>query len=162
MPTTPRESDQRSVAAADLASVESARRTAVERTRRPSWLLIAFALLMGCAFSFALLRTPLGWAVGAALFVVSMVAFVLLDARLMRRRGRLLNLGGPNALRFLLLYGAMFVLGQIQPPAGWQPWFAVGAGLLVAGMVYVNIHWHEAANARRLAEGDFERGDLMP
>ncbi len=149
-------------ARAELSAVDSARRAAVDGTRRPTWLLAAFAVVLGTAFGFALLRTPLGWVVGAVLFVVSIVGFLVVDSRLKRRRGRLLNLGGAGVLRFFVVYGVMFVIGQIDVPHAWQPWFAIAAGMLLALLFYIYLRWDDADTARRLATGNFDAADLMP
>lgn len=148
----------------DLSSVEHARQVAVERTRRPAWLLAAFAIAVGVAFGFAMLRSPWGWTVGLVLFVLTIVLFLVVDSRLRRRRGRLLDTGfrAGNALRFLAVYAAIFILGMIQPPPDWQPWFAIASGAVVAVLGYTYLRRDDAATAKRLATGDFDPGDLMP
>ncbi|MDO5736017.1 MAG: hypothetical protein Q4P15_06040 [Propionibacteriaceae bacterium] len=146
----------------ELSSLESARQAAVEATRRPKWLSILFCVTIGVAFGFALLRSPWGWTVGITVFVLGCVVFLVLDARFKRRSGRLMNLGAGGAARFLAVYGAAFVIGQIGVPGGWQPWFSIAAGALIALMGYVYLRWDEDATAKRLAAGDFDPNDLMP
>ncbi len=154
-PSGPTEAEQ-------LSSIESARRAAVASTRRPVWWCVGFALTMGLAFGVALLRSPAGWIIAAAIFVLGMVAFLVLDMRLRRRQGRLLKVNSRSTIGFLVVYATAFVLGQIQPPATWQPWFAIAAGVLFAVLSYVYLRWDDADTARRLASGDFDPSDLMP
>ncbi len=146
----------------ELSAIESARRAAVDSTRRPGWLNTLFALMLGVAFGFAVLRTPMGWIVGAVVFVLGIVGFFVIDTHLKRRRGRLLNSSGRSALRFFLMYATIFVIGMIQPPGTWQPWFAIAAGVLVATAGYIFLRWDDADTAKRLATGDFDPNDLMP
>ncbi|RMB61307.1 hypothetical protein [Tessaracoccus antarcticus] len=146
----------------ELRAIESARQAAVDSTPRPEWLNVLFALTVGVAFGFAVLRTPTGWTVGAVVFVVGLVGFLVIDTHLKRRTGGLLNVSGRNALRFFLMYAIIFVLGQIQPPISWQPWFAIAAGLSVAIAGYIYLRWDAADTAKKLATGDFESSDLMP
>ncbi len=159
--TTPA-SGARSGTQEELRAIESARQAAVDSTRRPEWLNVLFALTVGVAFGFAVLRTPTGWIVAAVVFVVGLVGFLVIDTHVKRRTGGLLNVSGRSALRFFLMYAIIFVLGQIQPPISWQPWFAIVAGLLVAIAGYIYLRWDAADTAKKLATGDFESSDLMP
>ncbi len=153
---------QETAARLELSAVDSARQAAVDGTRRPSWLIAAFAIVLGLSFGFALLRTPAGWIVGSVVFVLGMVGFLVVDHRMRRRRGRLMNFSGGNAARFLSMYAVMFVIGQLRPSDGWQPWFSIVAGAIVALMGYVYLRWDDVETARRLATGDFDAHDLMP
>ena len=151
-----------SAAERELAAIESAQQSAVDSTRRPEWVNALFALTVGVAFGCAMLRTPASWITAVIIFILGMTGFLIIDARLKRRRGRLLNLDGRSALRFFLVYGIIFVIGQVQPPDAWQPLFAVAAGAVVTGVSYLYLHWDDDATARKLASGDFDRSDLMP
>ncbi len=154
-PTGPTEREQ-------LSSIQSARQGAVSSTLRPKWWSVGFALTLGFAFGVALLRTPAGWIAGAAILVLGVVAFFVLDRRVRRRQGRLLKVNSRSVLGFFAVYAIAFILGQIRPPATWQPWFSIAAGALFALISYLYLRWDDADTARRLASGDFDPGDLMP
>lgn len=109
-----------------------------------------------------MLRTPTGLVVGASLFGMGIVGFIVIDRRLRRRRGGLLKVNGRSILAYIAVYTTVFVLGQSRPPATWQPWFALAAGVLIAGVTYIYLRWDDADTAKRLASGDFDSGDLMP
>lgn len=145
-----------------LAAVDAARESAVDSTRHPRWLFVALSLCQGIAFGFVLLRTTAGWITGASIFVVAMVAFLILNARVKRRRGRLLHDGKWSSVRFFAVFAAIFIIGQIRVPGTWQPWFAIGAGVFFALLSYGYLVWEDAAMSRRLASGDFSASDLMP
>ena len=66
---------------ANVLAIESARQAAVDRTRRPRWLVAAYSLTLGAAFGMATLRTPTAWAVAGILFVSGVVGFLALHKR---------------------------------------------------------------------------------
>lgn len=146
---------------AELSAIESARQAAVDNTQRPGWLIVAYAVTIGAAFGFWQLRTPMGWIVGSILFVLGIVGFLIINARLKRRRGLLLKFMGGSVLRSIAMVAVMFFILQIQPADSWQPWFALGVGVAFAAMGYINLRWDDADTARKLANGDFHPNDLM-
>ena len=50
---------------------------------------------------------------------------------------------------------------QVRPAEDWQPWFSIGAGVLVAGTGLAYLRLEQRYQARRLASGDYGRYDLL-
>ena len=146
----------------DLAAVDSARQSAVNGTRRPRWLTMLGATSLGMGFGLAQLDTTLGWILGVSLVVVGLVGFAVLGHLLSRRRGRLLNLSRGTGLRSVAMVATVFVVGQIPPPNGSQPWFALVLGALLSVLAYVYLSFEDSVEARKLASGNFSADDLLP
>ena len=147
---------------ANVLAIESARQAAVDRTRRPRWLVAAYSLTLGAAFGMATLRTPTAWAVAGILFVSGVVGFLIINPRLRRRKGRLLKVNGGSTVILIALIAVMVFIGQFSPADSWQPWFAIGVGVAFAAVGYLYIRWDDADTAKKLATGDFDPSDLMP
>jgi Flp pilus assembly protein TadB len=63
--------------------------------------------------------------------------------------------------RFALLYLVLVLLAMIEPPAGWQPWFALSVGVVAGAGAFVWLRWENRYQLRRLANGDYDRYDLL-
>ncbi len=146
----------------ELLAVESARQAVVDSTRRPWWLIAAYAITLGAAFGSWTLRTPTAWLVGGILFVLGIVGFIIINARLKRRRGTLLKVSGGSTLGLIAMIAVMTFIGQFPPADSWHPWFAIGVGIAFAAMGYLYMRWDDADTAKKLATGDFDPNDLMP
>lgn len=144
-------------ARAGLDAIDEARSAALATAKRPLWLYLTMCLLAGAAFGFGLLGGALGWALFWALLVV-LVALVIVDARRVRRRGRIID-ERSMGWQFLWVFGISVifaVLGSITLPAQQQAWFSLAAGVFVAGVTYGFLRWDEALMVKRLAKGDFD------
>ncbi len=143
-----------------LEQVEASRRAAAAATRRPIWIDIAMALTIGAGVTLGL--TGYGVAaitvllLGSALLVIALrrttrARGYVLDARMLRAR----------AWRFALVYALLFVLIQFEPPAPWQRWYDGAVGVAAASLAFAWLRWEEQARVRRLADGDYDRYNLL-
>lgn len=146
----------------DLAAVDAARQSAVNSARRPRWLTMLVATFLGMGFGTAQLDTTLGWILGISLMVVGLVGFAMLGHLLSRRRGRLLNVSRGTGLRSVAMVATVFLVGQVPPPDGSQPWFALGLGVLLSVLAYVYLSFEDSVEAQKLTSGDFSPDDLLP
>lgn len=147
-------------ARAALADIAATRRTAAATGRRPVWLDAVFCVGVGGVVTAGLLGHRL---IAAALLVVVVLGFQLLGVRTVRRRGKVEDMRATAARgwRFLAIYAVLFVLMQIPPPQGWQPWWALGVGAVAGVLGFVWVRWEDRYQTRRLAAGDHERYDLL-
>lgn len=147
-------------ARAALEQATEARRAAAQATRRPAWTDLTLAIVGGATVALGLL----GHRVGAVVVLVAgSAAFALLHHRVTRRRGQVIDLRAiaSRSWRFAIGYGVLFLLTQFEPPAAWQPWYALGAGVAVATGGFAWLRWDDRYQAARLAAGDFDRYDLI-
>lgn len=147
-------------ARAALKQIAESRRAAARATRRPWWTDLGLAGTAGVAVTLTLLEL---WLPAVLLWVGGAVVFALIQRRLARRRGQVVDERalGTRAWRFALAYGVLFVVLQVRPPAAWQPWYAMGAGIVAVAAGFWWLRWDDRYQARRLAAGDFDRYDLL-
>ncbi len=144
-------------AAADLGAIDEARSAALKIARRPTWLNLTLPVIVGAAFGCGVLGGVLGWAVFWVLVGVFGV-LAIVDARRVRQRGRIID-GRSMGWQFLWIFSFSIVLallGSVTLPAQQQPWFALAAGGIVAGLTFGFLRWDEAVMSKRLATGDFD------
>lgn len=146
-----------------LEQIAEVRRAAVEATRRPAWFHAVFAAITGVGVGVGTLRQPFLQLVGFAIIVIGGLLMAVMEHRKGRRRGRILDEQSIRSqpLRFFVPWLVVFGLILIRPDAGWQPWYAVGAGILVAAAGFVYLRWDERYQTRRLAAGDYDPYDLI-
>lgn len=150
-------------ARASLDDIAASRSAAVNATRRPAWLDGVLAAGTGAALGIIKIG---GWgaiAGGIVVLLVVGVVHVVLDRRLVRHRGRILDERsiGAQAATFLPMYFVVFATTLFQPDGDWQPWYSIGVGLVVALAGYVYLRVIDRYQARRLAAGDYHRHDLL-
>ncbi len=134
---------------------------AVAAARRPAWLDLALAAVLGAAIG--LLSTRLDWAVvtGIVVGVLGGLAVLLAGLPNHRRRGVLMDRRGKRA-RFGAGMACVLpvVIVHALGPTRWQPWFSILGGLLVAVVVFAAMRWEDREHARRLGEGDYDSDAL--
>lgn len=147
-------------ARASLEQVAESRRAAVRATRRPVWMDLGLALVIGAGIALGLA----GQGVAAiVVLAIGCTAVVLVQRLLVRRQGQVFDQRalGARMWRFALLYLVLFLLTMVRPPAGWQPWFAIGIGAVAAVGSFAWLRWEDRYQGRRLASGDYDRYDLL-
>lgn len=149
--------DRESGVRADLDAIGEARSAALASTKRPTWLYLATCLPMGAAFGFGMLGGTLGWSLFWVLLAI-MVVPTIIDARRVRRRGRIIDERsvGWQFLWILSISIVFAAMRWIPISSQLQPWAALAAGIFVAGLVYSFLRWDEALMSRRLLKGDFD------
>ena len=147
-------------ARASLEQITSSRKAAAEATRRPAWIDIGMSFAAGATIA---LGTAGYWVAAIVVLVVGSLAFATAMHRLARGRGQVLDQRaiGARAVRFGLLYTVLFVLGQIDAPADWQPAYSLGLGLIATVGGFAWLRWEDSYRVRRLAAGDYGRYDLL-
>lgn len=147
-------------ARASLNAAENSRRAAVTATSRPAGVDLGFAVVSGAGIALAHLGH---WP--AALFVIAVggAGVAIIQQRTTRRHGQVLDQRsvGARVWRFAIIYLVLFLLSMNDPPTAWQPWFAVGVGLLAAVGGFAWLRWDARYQGRRLASGDYDRYDLL-
>lgn len=147
-------------ARAALEQIAETRRASARATRRPWWTDLGLAVAISAAVTLALLEQ---WLPAILLWVVGAVGFTIIQRRLARRRGQVVDQRtlGARAWRFALLYAGQVVLLQFRPPAAWLLGYAVAAGMVTLASGFWWLRWEDRYQARRLAAGDFDRYDLL-
>lgn len=147
-------------ARASLDAIVESRRAAVRAARRPAGLDLALAVVVGAIATLGLLGQ---WVAVLVVVIVGLVPTVIVQHRVVRRRGQVLDQRalGARAWRFAAVYLVLALLTILDPPAAWQPWFAIGVGILAAAGGYAWLRWEARYQDRRLANGDYERYDLL-
>ncbi len=154
------ERPDRDAARASLEGIAASRRAAVDATRRPAWVDAGLASTAGVSLPAALLGH---WAIGLTILVAGSLALALAQRARTRRRGQVVDERalGARALRFFPLYLVLFVLLQVDPPASWQPWYALAVGVAAGVGGFAWLRWEDRYQARRLVAGDYGRFDLL-
>ena len=147
-------------AQARLAQITSPRTAAAQATRRPAWIDLGMSTTAGATVA---LGTAGHWVAAIAVLVVGSLVFAVALHRQARGRGQVLDQRalGARTLRFALLYAVLFVLGQVEAPPDWQPWYSLGVGLIAAVGGYAWLRWEDRCRVGRLAAGDYDRYDLL-
>ncbi len=150
-------------ARASLDDIAASRSAAVNMTRRPAWLDGVLAAGTGMALGIIAIG---GWAAiagGIVVLLVVGVVHVVLERRLVRHRGRILDgrAIGAQAATFLPMYVVVFATSLFRPDDDWQPWYSIGIGLIVALAGFAYLRVSDRYQARRLAAGDYGRYDLL-
>ncbi len=150
-------------ARASLEQITRARRAAAEATRRPVWIDAIYAVVSGIGLGIETSGQLMLKVIGLVVTLGGLAVITAVDKRRRRRHGRILDERSmrQQPLRFIIIWAVLFGLISIRPDAGWQPWYAIGAGLAitVAGFVYLRLD--ERYQIRRLAAGDYDRYDLI-
>jgi Flp pilus assembly protein TadB len=147
-------------ARASLDQVDESRRAAVKAGRRPVGIDLGMAAVVG----FGVWLGLAGQGIAAlAILLAGSAAVVILQRRLTRRRGQVFDQRavGARMWRFALLYLVLVLLTMIEPPLGWQPWFAIGVGVVAGAGAFAWLRWENRYQLRRLADGDYDRYDLL-
>lgn len=149
-------------ARASLDAVDETRNAVVAATRKPAWPAAGFAIAVGLYVGLLSYGNSIAKTVGGILFFAALIGFTLAEARLARAHGEIFDnrFAGAVALRFIPGWIVFGVLATFTP-LNWQPWYAIGLGLLAAGCTYVLYRWADNYRAKRLAAGDYNRSDLM-
>lgn len=147
-------------ARASLDEAEESRRAAVSATTRPAGIDLGLAVMSGAGIALGLLGQ---WLAALIILALGCTAVAILQRRILRRRGQILDQRslGARGWRFALVYLVLFLLTMIEPPTDWQPWFAIGAGLVAATGGFAWLRWDAHYQNRRLANGDYDRYDLL-
>jgi len=147
-------------ARASLDEAAESRRAAVRATSRPAGIDLGLAVVSGAGITLGLLGQ---WPAALIVVAVGCAAVAILQRRIVRRRGQILDQRslGARGWRFALVYLVLFLLTMIEPPIAWQPWFAIGVGLVAAGGGFAWMRWDARYQNRRLASGDYDRYDLL-
>lgn len=150
----------RADAQAGLDNAAESRAAAVRYTRRPAGIDLALAGTSGAGVALVLAGH---WIVAMVVLALGCTAVVVVQRKLSRRRGQVLDQRalGARAWRFALVYLVLFVLTTIRPPSDWEPWFAIGAGLVTVAGGFAWLRWDDRYQGRRLARGDYDRYDLL-
>lgn len=150
----------REEAKASLNEADASRRAVVKATGRPVWVDLGIAVVAGAGFAMGLSGL---WLAAFLVLGIGTAAILVVQRRFIRRRGRVLDERsvGARAWRFALGYLAFFLFTMFDPPAGWQPWFAIAAGGVVTAAGFAFLRWDARYQDRRLADGDYERHDLL-
>jgi phosphatidylglycerophosphate synthase len=145
-----------------LDEIAEARRATAEATRRPAWVDAIYAAVSGIGVGIATSGQLILKVIGLAIILGGYAVITAVDKRGRRRHGRVLDSRSVRSqvLRFVIPFAALFMLISV-PDTGWQPWYAIGAGLVitVAGFVYLRLD--ERYQVRRLAAGDYDRYNLI-
>lgn len=146
-----------------LNQVLASRRAALQVTRRPAWLVAALAASVGVFVGLLTLGDETAKLVGQVILFVGLVGAPLAEHRLSRRRGQIFDnrFVGAAALRFIPGWILLGWLATREPPTAWQPWYAMGLGLLTAASAYLLYRWADNYQIRRLAADDYERANLL-
>lgn len=147
-------------ARASLNRADESRRAAVSATSRPAVLDLGLALVSGAGVAL----TQLGqWPAALIIVALGCTTIAIVQRRIVRRRGQILDQKSlvARGWRFALMYLVLFVLIMIEPPTDWQPWFAIGVGLVAASGGFAWLRWDARYQGRRLASGDYDRYDLL-
>jgi len=147
-------------ARASLDQVDESRRAAVKAGRRPVGIDLGMAAVVG----FSVWLGLAGQGIAAlAILLAGSAAVVILQRRLTRRRGQVFDQRavGARMWRFALLYLVLVLLTMIEPPLGWQPWFAIGVGVVAGAGAFAWLRWENRYQLQRLADGDYDRYDLL-
>lgn len=152
-------------ARASLDEVADSRRMAIAVTRRPGWLDAVTAVGQGVGIGVAAIG---GWPAvlaGLALLAIVALASGIVGRRYQRRGKRIfddrtlgVHLAGYLPLNIIVVIG---VAGYFRPGDGWQPWYSIGIGALVALAGFVLMRLEDRHQARRLAAGDYTRYDVL-
>ena len=147
-------------ARASLEQITASRTAAATATRRPAWIDLGMSTTAGATVA---LGTAGHWVAAIAVLVVGSLVFAVALYRQARGRGQVLDQRaiGARTLRFALLYAVLFVLGQVEAPPDWQPWYSLGVGLIAAVGGYAWLRWEDRYRVRRLTAGDYDRYDLL-
>ncbi|MBB1511465.1 hypothetical protein H5399_02405 [Tessaracoccus sp. MC1627] len=147
-------------ARASLEQIIASRTAAAQATRRPAWIDAGISTAAGATIA---LGTAGYWVAAIVVLVVGSLVFAVVLHRQARGRGQVLDQRaiGARTLRFALLYAVLFVLGQIEAPPNWQPWYSLGAGLIAAMAGYAWLRFEDRYRVRRLTAGDYDRYDLI-
>lgn len=156
----PVEQPDRLAARDALDQITDARHAAARATRRPAWIDLGFAATLGAAVTLALAGL---WVPALAVLLVGAAGFTIVQRVGVRRHGQVMDRRalGARGWRFPLAYGVLFLIAQIDPPAAWQPWYSIAAGLVAAAVGYGWLRWEDRYQTRRLAAGDYHRNDLL-
>lgn len=143
-----------------LRQIARSRAVTAAATRRPVWIDAGMALVLGVTVALGLAGRTVA---AVVVLVVGSVGVLWAQRVFVRRRGQVLDQRaiGARMWRFLLVYPLLVVLTMVEVPSGWQPWFALGAGLVVAVAGYAWLRWDDRYQADRLARGDYDRYDLV-
>ncbi len=147
-------------ARASLDQVAQSRRSAVRATRRPLWLDAALAAVLGVVVALGLVRQVVA---AVVVLVIGCAVVLVAQRRVGRRKGQVVDQRamGARTWRFAALYAVLFLLTMVEPPASWQPWFAIGGGVVAAVGGFAWLRWEDRYQARRLTAGDYGRYDLL-
>lgn len=147
-------------AQASLDLVDESRRAAVRTARRPIRIDLGMAAVVGTGVGLVLAGQVIA---ASVVLVAGSAAVILAQRRLTRRRGQVFDQRaiGARMWRFAGLYLALFLLTMIDPPSSWQPWFAIGIGLVAGAGVFGWLRWEDRYQNRRLVNGDYDRYDLL-
>lgn len=133
----------------------------IAAARRPAWLDLALAVVLGTAIG--LLSTRIGPAVvaGIVVGVVGGLAVLLAGLPNHRRRGQLQDRRGKRS-RFVAGMVCVLPVAVVHAfgPTRWQPWFSLLGGLVVAVVVFAALRWEDREHARRLTRGDYDSDAL--
>jgi len=147
-------------AQASLDQVDESRRAAVKAGRRPMGVDLGMAAVVG----FSVWLGLAGQGIAALVILLAgSAAVVIVQRRLTRRRGQVFDQRavGARMWRFALLYLVLVLLTMIEPPVGWQSWFAIGVGVVAGAGAFAWLRWENRYQLRRLANGDYDRYDLL-
>lgn len=135
----------------------------MEAARRPAWIDVLYAAAGGAGLGMATFDRLALRLVGLAAIVVGFVAISAADRRRRLRHGRIVDGRSmrSNALRFGVGWVAAYLILILRPDDRAQPWFAIGAGLVIAVAAFIYLRWDERSQMRRLATGDYDRHDLI-
>lgn len=147
-------------AQASLDQVNESRRAAVKAGRRPIGIDVGMAAVVATGVGLGLAGQAIA---GLVLLLAGSAAVVFVQRRLTRRRGQVLDQRalGARMWRFALLYLVLFLFTMIEPPTNWRPWFSTGVGIMAGAGAFAWLRWEDHYQNRRLANGDYDRYDLL-
>ncbi|WP_147243126.1 hypothetical protein [Acidipropionibacterium virtanenii] len=138
-------------------------RETAEPASRPVWVDGLFTLIIGAGVGIATSDQPGLRLAGLVVVAVGCVMMGVASRHLGGRHGRVLDQRsiGSGFLRFIPMWAVVFGLVIVRPDADWQPWYAIGTGLVVAVVGFGYLRWDERYQMRRLAADDYDRNDVV-
>lgn len=150
-------------ARASLAEVAQTRRAAVSATQNPVWPEVVRAVVVGVYIGLLTLGNPTAKLVGVTIFVIGIFGLSLVQQRLAKRHGQLVDnrFIGAAAVRAIPVLIVLGFLAIREPPSDIQPWYSIGLGLATGLAAYAYMRWSNHYQARRLAANDYDRANLL-
>ncbi len=142
--------------------LDALRRRVLAASLRPAWVDAVIAVGFGLSLGVLSAQVLWSWALGAVLLVASIVLSVGLTRSFATRRDEPGSglADRRSALVFLAMFAAVYLLGMLDGPRGWQPEWMLAYAMALSAVGYAYLRLVERFTVDRLARSGSPAGSV--